>query len=90
MTTFTWNLEFKGQIKDALGNDAIVLHYQITGNDGQHTVTFPTSCPFEPTGDLANVAYEDLTDEILLAWAKEQPNAATIQANIESSLAALK
>ena len=90
MITYTWNLEFKGKIKDALGNDAIVLHYQITGDDGTHVVTFPTSCAFEPDAALSSVAYEDLTDEMILNWAKAQPNASSILATIESNLNALK
>jgi len=90
MTTYTWKLEFKTQIVDKLGNDAIVLHYSVTGDDGVHTVTFPISCSFEPDETIADISYEELTDDIILTWAKSQSNAPVILAQIDSSLAALK
>jgi hypothetical protein len=89
MTTYTWNLEFKTKIVDKLGNDAIVVNYSVTGNDGVHTVTFPTSCVFEPDATLTNVPFEELTDDMILTWAKVQPNASVILAQVDSSLAAL-
>jgi hypothetical protein len=90
MTTYTWKLEFKGQIVDKLGGDAIVLHYSVTGDDGIHTVTFPTSCSFEPDETLSDIPFEELTDDMILEWAKVQPNASVILAQVDSSLAALK
>ena len=90
MTTYTWKLEYKTKLVDKLGNDAIVLHYSVTGDDGLHKVTFPTSCSFEPDETIADISYEELTDDIILTWAKDQANAPVILAQIDSSLAALK
>jgi hypothetical protein len=90
MTTYTWKLEFKTQIVDKLGNDAIVVNYSVTGDDGLHKVTFPTSCSFEPNETLSDISYEELTDDMILTWAKVQPNASVILAQVDSSLAALK
>jgi len=89
MTTYTWKLEFKGQIVDKLGNNAIVLHYSVTGDDGLHKVTSSSSCSFEPDATLINVPFEELTDDMILIWAKVQPNASVILAQVDSSLAAL-
>jgi hypothetical protein len=90
MTTYTWKLEYKTKLVDKLGNDAIVLHYSVAGDDGIHTVTFPTSCSFEPDETLSDIPYEELTDDMILTWAKAQVNAPVILAQIDSSLAALR
>lgn len=77
MVTYTWTINLRNKT-----DTTVSLHYTITGTDGTTTIAHPVSCEFIPDVTLQNIDYEQLTDAMLITWAKNQPNVIAIEKNI--------
>jgi hypothetical protein len=73
MNTYTWTTTNLYTINLATELDYVVTAlYNVSATDGTYSATLDNSCQFTVDDDKPNyVPYEDLTNDIIIAWVKE-------------------
>lgn len=73
MNTYTWTTTNLYTINLATESDYVVTAlYNVSATDGTYSASLSNSCQFTVDDDKPNyVPYEDLTNDIIIAWVKE-------------------
>ena len=76
-------------------NDAdkgiVVCHWRATVTDGDYTASSYGTCGFTPDPESPDfVAFEDLTEEIVLGWVQNALDTDAMEANLASQIEAQK
>ena len=86
-TTYTWTIaELE---RNASDNGVVIAHYRIDATDGEYTSGAYGSQGFTPDPASEDfIAFEDLTEEVVIGWVKESLGGDEKIAEIEAALQA--
>lgn len=81
----TWTIE---QLeRNADGNGVVVAHWRASGADGEHSGSSYGTCSFTPDATAEGyVAFESLTEEVVIGWVKDSADAEAIEASIAEQI----
>lgn len=88
MATFTWKIN---QLERSTADDyVLVVHYGVDAVDGDHSKGAYGTLSFDPATMLASVAFDSLTEEIVLSWVFAKVDKANVEAQLEAVIAEMK
>ena len=73
------------------GNGVVVAHWRASDSDGEHSGSSYGTCGFTPDATASGyVAYDSLTEEVVIGWVKDSVDAEAIEASIAEHIEASK
>jgi len=73
MTTYTWNVTaLYTETVDGEQNYVVIANYEVTGVDGTYSAYLSNIARFSTASVTPFVPYEDLTNEIVIAWIQDE------------------
>ena len=88
MATFTWNVsQLDRNTSDGFVN---TVHWRVNAVDGEHNASSYGTIGYTKEENATLVPYEDLTEEIVLAWVQESLEKETVETSLLGQIELLK
>jgi len=69
------------------GNGVVVAHWRASDSDGEHSGSSYGTCGFTPDAEAEGyVAFDSLTEEVVIGWVKDSVDAEAIEAGIAAQI----